>query len=298
MARIGKIEYAVSHQMFFRGRPALTSSAVLLGEPESSTVFISYKTTTEGTYERLRADLLSCRLKPGERLSINKLCVELAVSLGAVREALSRLTSEGLVVAEPQRGFRAAPVSASELQNLSNALVDIETICVRRAFAQGGIAWEARVLSAYHQLSRASIARADAIDDPVAQAHCRFRDELMSACGNPELLRLREMLIDKAARYRSLARKKHLDVRNVEQQQRQLVNAVMARDVEKAVTLMTQHQHSVEQRLLEAIETEPASATAPGRRGGAGTAGSARKPTVAAAKPKRPTTTPKSRAAS
>ena len=31
--------------------------------------------------------------------------------LGAVREALSRLTSEGLLVAEPQRGFGVAPIS-------------------------------------------------------------------------------------------------------------------------------------------------------------------------------------------
>ena len=297
MARIGKTEYAVGHQMFFQGRLALRSHAGLLGEPESSMVFTSYKSNTEGTYERLRADLLSCRLKPGERLSINKLCVEFAVSLGAVREALSRLTSEGLVVAQPQRGFRAAPISASELQNLTDALVDMETICIRRAFAQGDIAWEARVLSAYHQLSRAPTAPADAIDDPVAQAHCRFRDELVSACGNPQLLRLREMLIDQAERYRSLARKNHLNVRNAERQQRQLVDAVMARDVEKAVTLLTRHQRSLEQRLLETIETELAGAHAPGRRGGAGTAGSARKPTVAA-KPKRPTTTPKSRAAS
>ena len=57
----------------------------------------------------MRADLLACRIPPGSRLKIQDLCDRFSVSLGAIREALSRLTSDGLVVSEPQRGFRAAP---------------------------------------------------------------------------------------------------------------------------------------------------------------------------------------------
>ena len=67
---------------------------------------------TQNTYDRIRADLLACRIEPGARLKIGELCQTLSVSLSAVREALSRLSSEGLVVAEPQRGFRVAPISA------------------------------------------------------------------------------------------------------------------------------------------------------------------------------------------
>src|SRR6201999_1825607 len=76
---------------------------------------------TQLAHDRLRADLLACRLKPGERLIINQLCQYLDVSLGAVREALSRLSSEGLVIAEPQRGFRVAPISAEDLKDLTAA---------------------------------------------------------------------------------------------------------------------------------------------------------------------------------
>src|SRR5690349_6839687 len=63
---------------------------------------------TQRAYEELRADILSCRIPPGAKLKIQDLCTKFSVSLGAIREALSRLTSEGLVTAEPQRGFRAA----------------------------------------------------------------------------------------------------------------------------------------------------------------------------------------------
>src|SRR6266702_6405429 len=92
---------------------------------------------TQGAYEDLRADLLSCRIAPGSRLKVQELCDRLSVSLGAIREALSRLTSEGLVVAEPQRGFRAAPISAEDLLDLTKTRIQIDTICLKRAIACG-----------------------------------------------------------------------------------------------------------------------------------------------------------------
>jgi len=109
---------------------------------------------TRSAYESLRADLLSCRFEPDERLNISELCAAMGVSLGAVREALSRLTSEGLVVAEPQRGFRVAPVSADDLRDLYRTRVDIEGLCLRRSIEVGGLDWESSLVAAYHSLSK------------------------------------------------------------------------------------------------------------------------------------------------
>src|ERR1700676_3667331 len=80
---------------------------------------------TQAAYEGLRADLLACRILPGSRLKIQELCDRFSVSLGAIREALSRLTSEELVVAEPQRGFSAAPISAADLKDLTMVRIEI-----------------------------------------------------------------------------------------------------------------------------------------------------------------------------
>src|SRR5215475_11483926 len=109
---------------------------------------------TQGAYEDLRADLLSCRIPPGSRLKIQDLCTRHSVSLGAIREALSRLTSEGLVVAEPQRGFRAAPISAEDLKDLTCVRIQIESLCLRRAIELGDVDWESRLVAAFHRLSR------------------------------------------------------------------------------------------------------------------------------------------------
>src|SRR5258708_4917703 len=55
---------------------------------------------TEDVYGQLRAALLSGRYLPDQKLKISELCGDVRGSLGAVREALSRLLAEGLVVSE------------------------------------------------------------------------------------------------------------------------------------------------------------------------------------------------------
>src|ERR1700679_1227048 len=88
----------------------------------------SRQTLFEGVYRQLRADILACRLRPGEKLQINALAEERGVSLSGVREPLSRLSAEGLVTAEPQRGFRVAPVSFEDLTDLTMTRIDIENL--------------------------------------------------------------------------------------------------------------------------------------------------------------------------
>src|SRR5580704_2078668 len=147
---------------------------------------------TQGAYEGLRADLLACRILPGKKLKIQELCTRFSVSLGAVREALARLTSEGLVVAEPQRGFRAAPITAEELRDLTMVRIEIEGLCLRRAVALGDLAWESQVVAALHRLSRTPERVADdprRVTEEFSQAHGAFHAALVAACGSQTLLR-------------------------------------------------------------------------------------------------------------
>src|ERR1700749_1536161 len=97
---------------------------------------------THRAYVELRADLISCRLEPASRLNISRLQKKLGVSQAAVREALSRLTSEGLAVIERHSGFRAAPVSVSGYRVLAKACAVIEEPCLRWAIAKGDLVWE------------------------------------------------------------------------------------------------------------------------------------------------------------
>src|SRR5271169_4697633 len=143
---------------------------------------------TQRAYDLLRDALLDCRFEPGEPLRIGELCKQFKASQGAIREALSRLTSEGLVQARPQRGFRVTPISAEDLRDLTAARIEIEELCLRHAIAAGDIRWEARIIAAFHQLSRTPPLEPGAepprFDRRFVALHHSFFDDLVSSCGS------------------------------------------------------------------------------------------------------------------
>lgn len=209
---------------------------------------------TQDAYERLRSDLLACRLSPGARLHIGELCQALSVNLSAVREALSRLTSEGLVVAEPQRGFRVAPISADELRDLTGVRGEIEGMCLERAIAAGDVGWEAQLVSAFHRLSRTperEPADPQRMNEAWSAAHASFHEALVAGCDSPWLLRLRGILYVQSERYRRLSVPLADVARDLNGEHRGIMEAALARDPEHARTLMTRHIEMTTRVLLE-----------------------------------------------
>lgn len=199
---------------------------------------------TQDVYERLRAELLNGSPEPAARLKINNLCRAHGVSLSAVREALSRLTSDGLVIAEPQRGFSVAAVSADELIDLTRVRTQIECLCLERAIAVGNVDWEAQVIAAFHHLSRTP--ERDAGDpghmsDARSAAHAAFHDALARGCDSPWLLRLRETLYVQSERYRRLSVSSQGTVRDLNREHQDIMEAILARDAKRSRRLMTKH---------------------------------------------------------
>lgn len=221
---------------------------------------------TQDAYERLRSDLLACRLSPGARLRIGELCQTLSVNLSAVREALSRLTSEGLVVAEPQRGFRVAPISADELRDLTGVRGEIEGMCLERAIAAGDVGWEAQLVSAFHRLSRTperEPADPQRMNEMWSTAHAAFHEALVAGCDSPWLLRLRGILYIQSERYRRLSVPLADVARDLNREHRDIMEAALARDTRRARTLMTQHIEMTTRVLLErSWPTNPPAGTA------------------------------------
>ncbi len=86
---------------------------------------------SEQAYVTLRRELISCRLKPGSRTNISSLRNRFSLSQAAVREALSRLNGEGLVMTERNRGFVVAPVSLGGYRHLVEATLVVELPCIR-----------------------------------------------------------------------------------------------------------------------------------------------------------------------
>ena len=112
------------------------------------------KTLAERALRLLREDILAGRLAPDARLKVAALQARYGLGISPLREALLRLSSEGLVVAEGQRGFAVAAVSLAELEDLTRARICLETSILAEAIKHGDAEWEAGMVAAYHRLSR------------------------------------------------------------------------------------------------------------------------------------------------
>jgi DNA-binding GntR family transcriptional regulator len=201
------------------------------------------KSQTSFAYARLRADILRGNLVPGERLKIADLASTLEVSPGAIREALSRLVPEQLVVSRDQKGFVVAPLSIEDLEDLTDLRCEVEAIALRRAVARGDSDWEASVLASAHRLRRTPQTKSKDernITAEWAERHASLHTALVAACGSPRLIGLHGQLYQQSERYRGLSG--HFEMhRDVEAEHQALVDAALDRDADRLVKLMLAH---------------------------------------------------------
>jgi GntR family carbon starvation induced transcriptional regulator len=192
----------------------------------------------------LRSEILGCSLRPGERLVISDLCDRFGVSLGAVREALSALVGEGLVVAHPKRGFHVVGMSLRELHELTEARVQVEAACLRLSVARGDLDWEARVTGALYKLNatpRKDPGHGHSMSEAWSQAHREFHEALVAACANNVLLGVRVQLYETTERYRRLSVPAESTDRDVAAEHCALAQAALARDSELVSVLIAVH---------------------------------------------------------
>jgi DNA-binding GntR family transcriptional regulator len=210
---------------------------------------------TYSTYRRLRADVLTGRLPHGKKLKIQELSEYMGVGPGVVREALSRLTSESLVVAMPQRGFRVAPITAEDVRDLTEARIEIELVCLRRSITKGDVTWEAGIVAALHQLNRTPSDAAD-LSEPWTDAHAQFHDSLVRACDSKWLLRVREQLFIQGERYRRINLRMSDANRDLRDEHREIAEAAIRREVERTCDLMEKHIRLTETLTLRSLAVE------------------------------------------
>src|ERR1700754_1133684 len=87
----------------------------------------------ENIYDLLRADILACRLAPGDEMREQDLAERYEVSRQPVRDALLRLQREHLVTVQPRQGYRVTPISLSDARDLLRFRLALEPACVAEA---------------------------------------------------------------------------------------------------------------------------------------------------------------------
>jgi GntR family transcriptional regulator, carbon starvation induced regulator len=200
---------------------------------------------------RIRDDILSCRLPPREKLRFEVLKDRYEVSFSTLREALARLSEEGLVHSEGQRGFAVAPVSVADLQDLTNARVLLDRELMRLSMQHGDDAWEAKILTSHHRMERMQerLGENYSLDGEWTILHSKFHNSLVAASGSPLLLEMRQKLFDKAHRYRRMGAQFRTSWRPKEAEHKAIRDAVLDRSPE-ALDLIERHIRETTENVL------------------------------------------------
>jgi len=220
------------------------------------------ETVAESGYRQIRADIIFGRLAPGLKLKLENLKGAYETSVSTLREILNRLTSEGLVVAEGQRGFEVARVSVADLREIAALRLLLEEHALEQSFEQGDVEWEARLVSAHYKLARMEQVMASG-DTSRAEDWKRydweFHQALISACGSRLLMETHSAVFDKYLRYQMVALSYRGSVAELEH--RQLLEAALQRDSKTAKKVLQRHiqggvEHALGKGLLSAVPSQ------------------------------------------
>lgn len=204
---------------------------------------IAKQSKTSTVLEKLRRDLVSGYFSPGEKLQMEQLKERYNLGYSPLREALSRLVTNGLVNIEELCGFYVPHLSLDELYDLYSVRIQIETRALELSMQYGDEYWEADIVACWHRYARYLNPKLNTEVDPAVwdALQKEFTFTLIKACRSPWLLKIQDMLYDHASRYRFLCIGRHHQDKKLlaefMKENEELVAAVLARDKEKAIQI-------------------------------------------------------------
>lgn len=201
---------------------------------------LSPQTLVEKVYAQIRQDLIRGRFTPDSKLGLSDLRERYSVGASPLREALNRLISEGLVAAVGQKGFHVPPLSYTELMDLTETRILIETEALRRSIEAGDDAWEASVVGAFHTLNKIEQEREFDVDEREKRNRA-FHMALLSACPLRKLISIFGILYDQHERYRAAARRLRRTTRDLQREHKRIFEAALARDAQAAIDASRDH---------------------------------------------------------
>ncbi len=211
------------------------------------------RTLIERAHAQLRDDIVEGRLAPGEKLRVEHLKDRYGVGAGTLREAITRLVSDALAVAEGQRGFRVAPISIADLEDLTQLRVHIEIEALRQSIRRGDTAWREQLQIAFDALS--------AFEQPIRpdcrrqweHLNARYHEALIAAGASPWTVKVLRLLSRHSERYRQYAMTLPHSPRNVHAEHALIFELAMARQDARAALALEAHIRTTPDQLVAAM---------------------------------------------
>jgi DNA-binding GntR family transcriptional regulator len=200
-------------------------------------------TVVEMLASAIRRDISFGVLRPDQKLKLADLRQAYGGSNHSMRETLRILSSEGVVEATNQRGFRVTSATEDDLRDILLVRLEVEKLGLKRSLERGDVAWESRVIAILHSVSRADATVLENPDDVTAlewDEACRdLIMTLISASGSPRISDMAAQFYGQSRRFRlALLREGRINFAARAARRTELQNAIIARDEPRALSVL------------------------------------------------------------
>ena len=200
-------------------------------------------------YQKLRSEILSCVLRPGQQLQERELVARYRVSKSPIRDALLKLEEQGLVEVLPRRGYRVRRIDLRDVRDMYELRQMLERACVTRLVetaADDVLADLERFRTGPDETSLAAWI-----------AYNRdFHACIAAKCGNARLARIAQEMIEQFERLTcvSVTSDAHLSLDTFVEEHGEIIDAIRTRNKRQAAARLREHIESSRRRVLESLE--------------------------------------------
>jgi len=213
--------------------------------------FNTIKPIRDVVYEYLRTAIINGLIEPGERLVEKEYAEKFNISRTPVREALRKLEIEGLVENIPRKGDIVKGIDLKDMLEIFAIRQSLEPLIVKTAMEnmnQEDIAQLQEVVG-----KMASSAHNDDIT-ALLGAFQAFHDILINASNMPRLSAIISQLKDYLSCFRTMSLADHTRRTLAINEHKEILQAIIASDTEKAEHLVATHLASARQSLLQKMQ--------------------------------------------
>ncbi|MFC7850032.1 GntR family transcriptional regulator [Arthrobacter sp. NPDC057388] len=206
---------------------------------------------------KLRTAIGRGQIQPGAQLGEAELAKELGVSRGPLREAMQRLTQEGLLISIRNRGLFVITMTDEEVRDMYVARTAVERAAAELILQNDGKDVAVRLLQVVKAMKKA----ADKGDlDAMSEADMEYHATLVAAAESTRLTRMHNTLLTETRMCLTALEKKYPDPHTRVAEHHAIAEALADGDVDRVGKLLISHMEDALERLTGASEAEPASA--------------------------------------
>ncbi len=204
-------------------------------------------------FNTLRQEILTGKLKPGERLMEIHLANKLGVSRTPIREAIRKLELEGLVIMIPRRGAEVAQITLKSLQDVMEVRRALDVLAIELACERMG---QAELDSIYQACENFKSAVRNGDTRLLAEADVAFHDKIVLSTGNTRLIQLVSNLSEQMYRYRFEYLKDVSSHGILQQEHLEMYHSILKKDKITAADVVRKHINNQEEAIIKQLQLE------------------------------------------